>query len=266
MDKKINIFANKAETTIKIKKQIIPILERYGYVCSETYDDTALFNLIIGGDGTFINACHASGFSDIPFVGINTGHLGFYQEVQPDELEMMAKKLVEGNYTVQEIKLIDCLVVTDSAEYNYLCVNELVLKAKYTSIIHFNMYVNNILLQKFAGDGVIFSTPSGSTAYSLSAGGAILYQDLKGFQITPMAPIRSSLHRSLDKSLIVPEHTNIKLITSRREESFFALGIDGILQEFEDINNITVSLADKSIKKLVFDQNWYWKNIKDKLI
>ncbi|NLW51926.1 MAG: NAD(+)/NADH kinase [Tissierellia bacterium] len=266
MTKKINIFSNHYDISEKVTERLIQEFKLHGYEANENFSPDADYNVVIGGDGTFIKACHDSDFSDIPFIGINTGHLGFYQEVPANNVELMVSRLINKEYQVQDIKLIDCSVFTEENSYNFLSVNEIVLKAKYTNIIHFNMYVNDILLQSFAGDGVIFSTPSGSTAYNLSAGGAMLYQALDGFQITPMAPIRSSLFRSLDKSLVVPSNTQIKLITRKREETFSSLGVDGMLQEFEDINYINITMSDKTIKKLVFDENWYWKNIKEKFI
>lgn len=266
MTKKVNLFSNEYDISQKVKNELIELFKHHDYEISEDFSNDADYNIVIGGDGTFIKACHDSNFSQIPFVGINTGHLGFYQEVPANKASLIVDKLVSEDYSIQELKLIDCKVNTETNAYSFLSINEIVLKAKYTNIIHFNMYVNDILLQSFAGDGVIFSTPSGSSAYNLSAGGAMLFQSLDGFQITPMAPIRSTLFRSLDKSLIVPSTTNIKLITRKREETFSSLGVDGMLQEFEDINYIDITMSDKTIKKIVFDENWYWKNIKEKFI
>ena len=266
MSKKINIFSNPYDISQKVKDELTISFKNAGYTVNETFQKDADYNIVIGGDGTFIRACHDSNFSNIPFIGINTGHLGFYQEVSANQADMIVDKIKNKEYIVQELKLIDCKVFTETNAYEFLSVNEIVLKAKYTNIIHFNMYVNDILLQSFAGDGVIFSTPSGSTAYNLSAGGAMLFQSLDGFQITPMAAIRSSLFRSLDKPLVVPSSTRLKLITRKREETFSSLGVDGMLQEFEDINYIDITMSDKTIKKLVFDENWYWKNIKEKFI
>lgn len=266
MSKTINIFSNEYDLSIKTKKKVIEGFESQGYTISKTFNPDAYLNIVIGGDGTFIKAVQDTKFSSIPFVGINTGHLGFYQEVSYKDIDSIIDKITNEEYSIQDLQILDCKVYTEYDYHEFLSLNEVVLKAKYTSIIHFNLYVNDILLESFAGDGVIFSTPSGSTAYNLSAGGAILYQTLEGFQITPLAPIRSSLHRSLDKSLVVPKDTTIKLITKKREETFSSLGIDGVQQEFEDINHIDIKLSDIRIKKLVFDENWYWRNVKEKFI
>lgn len=266
MSKKVNIFANLYTITQEIKEFVEIELKSNGFIVTEEYEEDADYNMVIGGDGTFIKAVHDSNFSKIPFIGINTGHLGFYNDVEHNNVVETIQKIKTGEYITNNLRVIDCEINTDEGSYAYKSLNEIVLKSKYTDVLHFNLYVDDMLLQTFAGDGVIFSTPSGSTAYSLSAGGSIIYQNIDAFQITPLAPIRTALHRSLDKSLLVPKNTKIKLITRRREDTDFALGIDGISQEFDNINFIDIRLSEDTINKIVFDKNWFWKNIKYKFI
>lgn len=262
----VNVFFNYYDQSIAVKEEISKRLEEHGIGVSEKYSDKAKYNLVIGGDGTFINACHESDFSQIPFIGINTGHLGFYQEIQPDKIDFAIDAIVNYTPRIQELKLIKCHVQTSFDSFSFLAVNEIVLKAKYANIIHFAMYVNDVLLQNYSGDGVILSTPSGSTAYNMSAGGSILFQTLHGFQITPIAPIRSSIFRSLDKSLVVPADTKVRLLTKKNDISHAALSIDGLMKNLGEIKYIEITMADKVINKVTIDENWYWQNIKDKLI
>lgn len=262
----INIFCNTYPDSIRVKKEMTKRLESHGYEVSEEYNDKARLNLVIGGDGTFIQACHTSNFSSIPFIGINTGHLGFYQEIPPDKLDYAMEAILKKELKVQQLKLIECEIHTEKERHTFLALNEVVFKSKYANIIHFSMYVNEVLLQNFAGDGVLLATPSGSTAYNLSAGGAILYQTLEGFQITPMAPLRSSIFRTLDKSVVVPSGTTVRLLTKKRELASSVISIDGSLKDIEDIKYIEITLSDKVINKVIIDDNWFWKNIKDKLI
>lgn len=266
MSNKVNIFSNLYKITNEIRKIVEEELVNQGFEICEQFNENADYNVVIGGDGTFIKAVHDSNFSKIPFIGINTGHLGFYNDVKHTEVVEAIRKIKNNDYFVNNLRVIDCTVTTDEDKFLFKSINELVLKSKYTSAIHFNLYVDDVMLQSFAGDGVLFSTPSGSTAYNLSAGGAILYQSIDAFQITPLAAIRSALHRSLDKSLIVPKDTKIKLITRKREESYFALGVDGLEKEIEHINSINIQLSENTIQKIVFDKNWFWKNIKEKFI
>lgn len=267
MSKIVNVFYNNYNLSKALRDKLEAELKKEKIEVSYDYNPKAAFNIVIGGDGTFINACHDSAFSEIPFIGINTGHLGFYQEIASTDLDIVINAIKNEDKQIQKIKLVECIIKTKDKEYSYYAVNEIVLKAQYAFIINFDMYVNDIFLQSFAGDGVIFSTPSGSTAYSLSAGGSILFQTLNGFQITPIAPIRSSLHRSLDKSLVVPHDTKVKIIPSReREKNKSIISVDGVLKPMKDIEEISIVLSDKSINKVVINPNWYWHNIKDKFI
>lgn len=266
MSQKVNIFSNFYSLTEDIKKIVIKELEKHDFIITEKFDKTADYNIVIGGDGTFIKGVHDSNFSEIPFIGINTGHLGFYNDVKHTEVVEAIEKIRNKDFIEIDLRVIDCIVNTEEERHIFKSINELVLKTKYTDAIHFDLFVDDVLLQKFAGDGVIFSTPSGSTAYNLSAGGSILYQNIDAFQITPLAPIRSTLHRSLDKSLIVPKDTVITLITQKPEESYFAFGVDGLEKEIEHINNIEIKLSEKKIKKIIFDKNWFWTNITEKFI
>lgn len=266
MIKKANIFANLYQLSFEVKEKVIKELKNHDIIPCQEFDSNADFNIVIGGDGTFIKAVHDSEFSQIPFIGINTGHLGFYNDVKYNEVEEAIYKLKINDFTVNHLKVIDCEVVTDDKRYFYNSINEIVLKAMYTTIMNFDLYVDHVKLQSFAGDGIIFSTPSGSTAYNLSAGGALLCQNLSAFQITPLAAIRSSLHRSLDKSLVVPKETVIKIIPKTKYDAPFSIGIDGIPKEHENIRELNIKLSDKIINKVVFNPDWFWINIKEKFI
>lgn len=266
MTNKANIFANLYQLSFEVKEKVLRELKNHDIIACEEYDPSANFNIVIGGDGTFIKAVHDSKFSQIPFIGINTGHLGFYNDVKYNKVEEAIYKLKMHDFTLNHLKLIDCEIVTDDKTYFYNSINEIVMKAMFTTILNFDLYVDLVKLQSFAGDGIIFSTPSGSTAYNLSAGGALLCQNLDAFQITPLAAIRSSLHRSLDKSLVVPKETVIKIIPKFRNDAPFSIGIDGIHKEHKNIREINIKLSDKIINKIVFDPDWFWINIKEKFI
>lgn len=264
--KKANIFTNPYKTSHEIRKIVEKQLDENGIIISYNHDQDADYNIVIGGDGTFIKAVHDSGFSEIPFLGINTGHLGFYNDINPKNVTASLEKILKNDVIVHNLKVLECVINTEDGNYRYKSINELVVKSKYTAIIRFDLYVDDIKLESFGGDGLIFSTPSGSTAYSLSAGGSIIYQNIDAFQITPLAAIKSALHRSLDKCLVVPKDTRIRILFDKNIDQEFSIGIDGILFEHEDINYMDIKLSKDTIQKIVMDKNWFWINIRDKFI
>ena len=103
----INIFKNKSRYTNTIFQKVRKILQKQGFKVSTYYNEDAFLNLVIGGDGTFLNAVHLSKFSSIPFIGINTGHLGFYQEIEVDMLEEFVDCLVKGQYQTEELTVLE---------------------------------------------------------------------------------------------------------------------------------------------------------------
>ncbi|MFQ9998994.1 MAG: NAD(+)/NADH kinase, partial [Anaerococcus obesiensis] len=179
MNKTINIFKNKSRYTKNIYNKTKAILKDFGYEISNNYDPNACLNLVIGGDGTFLNAVKLSKFSQIPFIGINTGHLGFYQEVNPDNIEDFVRRLSEKNYYMEKLAILESNIGNNKIN----AVNEVVVKSNRNQIVRLRLFIDGNFIENFSGDGLIISTPHGSTAYNLSSNVAILHQTLEGFQL-----------------------------------------------------------------------------------
>lgn len=257
----INIFKNKSKYSKNIFYKSKDILENYGFIISKTYDPHAMLNLVIGGDGTFLKAVHDTNFTDIPFIGINTGHLGFYQEIEVNEIESFAKALKNGSYFTEELTVLDSNVNRNHVS----CLNEVVVKSDRNQIVRLKVFIDGIFVENFQGDGLIISTPHGSTAYNLSAGGAILHQSLKGFELTPIAPIYSNINKSLKSPIVLPENAIVDILVSRRDNYHTVFIFDGKEHQSKDYK-ISIKVSNKTIKKLILDNNHYWTNIKNKLL
>lgn len=267
MNKKINIFTNLTDSSCDVKAKLIKKLENRNYVVAEKYDDDAVLNIAIGGDGSFLNAVHSSNFSSTPFVGINTGSLGYFQEINMNKLDEFIDDYENGNYYTDELLILKSIFYADGKEVGYKnSLNELVVRSITQKIIHLDVCIDDFHFQTIAGDGVIFSTPSGSTAYNLSLGGAILYQYLKGYQMVPIAPIRSKIYRPLQSPLVLSEETEVKIKIHMDEQDKILISSDGLSIDESEINEVKITIPKNNIKKLVFNPTWYWQNIKDKLL
>lgn len=261
MNKTINIFKNKSRYTKNIYNKTRAILKDFGYEISNNYDPTACLNLVIGGDGTFLNAVKLSKFSQIPFIGINTGHLGFYQEVNPDNIEDFVRRLSEKNYYMEKLAILESNIGNNKIN----AVNEVVVKSNRNQIVRLRLFIDGNFIENFSGDGLIISTPHGSTAYNLSSNGAILHQSLEGFQLTPIAPIFSSLNRSLKAPIILPKNAEIEINVSKRDNYHTVFLFDG--KEYKTNSfKISTRISNKELKKLILNKNHYWSNIKNKLL
>ena len=145
---------------------------------------------VFGGDGTFLYAARLAGDSGVPLLGINLGSLGFLAEVKLEEMHQAFERLLSGDYRVEERGHLEVRVFRQDVEQaHYLALNDAVInKGALARIIDLEVWVNSELVTSTRADGLILSTPTGSTAYSISAGGPILYPTLGAFIITPICP------------------------------------------------------------------------------
>lgn len=257
----INVFRNRSKFSKSTYYKTKDILENYGYKVSNTYNPNAILNLVIGGDGTFLKAVHDTNFTNIPFIGINTGHLGFYQEIEVTEIENFVRAFKNADYYTQELTVLQAKVNNKKIE----SLNEVVVKSNRNQIVRLKVFIDGNFIENFSGDGLIIATPHGSTAYNLSCGGPILHQSLKGFALTPIAPIFSNLNNSILSSVILPSDATIDILVARRDNHHTVFIFDGKEYSTKDYK-ISINISNKTIKKLILDKNHYWTNIKNKLL
>lgn len=257
----INIFKNKSRYTNTIFQRTKKILESNGYQISADFNPHAFLNLVIGGDGTFLNAVHLSNFSSIPFIGINTGHLGFYQEIEVDMLEEFVDALKKRQYKIEELTVLQSKINNKSIN----AINEVVVKSKKNQIIRLKVFIDGNFIEAYSGDGLIISTPHGSTAYNLSANGSILHQSLNGFQLTPIAPVYSNLNKSLKCPVVLPNDATVEISVSKRDNYHTIFIFDG-REFFTKDFKISIGVSPNKINKLILNKNHYWTNIKNKLM
>ena len=241
-------------------------LRQRGFIVSEKYDDDAELNICIGGDGAFLRAVHRNKFPTFPFIGINTGHLGFFQEILPENIDKFVNSYINEDYTIEEIFLVDAEVHTKKKVFYLTGVNEIVIKGIKSKVVHLDLSIDGNHLEKFSGDGIIISTPVGSTAYNFSTGGAIIYPSLETLQITPLSPISSKAYRSLPNSAVVPGDLIITLKPEIRYSNSILIVNDGVELKYDNIEYIDLKMSDKKIYKLNFDKNMYWNNLKSKFL
>lgn len=264
--RKINIISNKNFESRKTSTNLKEKLLNEGFIIPSIYDPSAELNICVGGDGAFLRSVHRNKFPSIPFIGINTGHLGFFQEILPEGVEDFILKYVNKEYTVEELFLVNAEIITKKKKYYLTAVNEIVIKGMHSKVIHLDLFIDGNHLEKFSGDGIIISTPAGSTAYNLSAGGSIIFPSLKALQITPLAPINSKAFRSLIRSAVVPGDLVIKIKPEFYYTNSTLILNDGMEFKYDNIDSINFKISNRKIYKLNFDKDVYWNNLKSKFL
>ena len=165
----------------------------------------------IGGDGTMLNCSRVYGYKGIPILGINLGRLGFLTDINPMKLTSSLLKVLKGEYKKDKRSFLEASV--QGKKNKYLALNEVVVHSgSIAQLIEFDLYINDSFVYRQKADGLIISSPTGSTAYSLSGGGPIVHPELCAFVLTPMLP------QSLTTSpLVVSDHSEVKIILKNQK-------------------------------------------------
>ncbi|WP_405369983.1 NAD kinase [Nonlabens sp. Asnod2-A12] len=223
------------------------------------------FDLLIsmGGDGTVLRAVAYIGKVDIPVIGVNTGRLGFLATLHKDQLEEAVNALHNGDYTLSKRSLITLVSTHEEnhPEPRNFALNEVtVSRMNTTSMIQIETKLNKELLTVYWADGLIISTPTGSTGYSLSCGGPVISPDTDAFVITPIAP-----HNLNARPLVIPDHTEITIKVSGREEEFLA-SLDNRIASYPNETQLTLKKADFTIDLIELKGQSFIKTIREKLL
>lgn len=226
-----------------------------------TSDITALIS--IGGDGTMLRAATYVRDKNIPIVGINAGRLGFLATVQQENIEELLQKVIEGNYSISKRSLLslDSKPKNEDLVAVNFALNEVTVSRKdTTSMITIETYLNDEYLTSYWADGLIISTPTGSTGYSLSCGGPIVTPSAKSFVITPIAP-----HNLNARPLIITDDTEIKLKISGREDEYL-VSLDSRITSVTNDTTLFIKKAPFEIQLIEFKEEGFLKTIRKKLL
>lgn len=221
------------------------------------------FFFSIGGDGTILSTIKFVKQLNIPIVGINTGRLGFLASIHKDEIKETLNKILSGEYSISNRSLIE--VETDpmhaiDEDFKY-ALNEVAISRKdSTSMITVETWLDNDYLNAYWADGIIISTPTGSTGYSLSCGGPVVTPDTKAMLITPIAP-----HNLNARPLVFPDHKKLKFKVSGREE-FFLISMDSRTYSLPANTEILIKKAAFSIPLIQLHESSFLSTLRKKLL
>jgi NAD+ kinase len=179
--------------------------------------------VVLGGDGTLLSAVRATAASDAPLLGVNLGSLGFLTDVPLSALFSMLDSIAQGRAAVEERCLIQCdLLRGEEIRGSYMAFNDVVVnKTTLARLNHYDLFVDKAFVSSYRADGMIMATPTGSTAYSLSAGGPVVMPTVNAFVITPVAP-----HSLTHRPLVVPDSAVVEILL-RSDEEVAYLSLDG---------------------------------------
>ena len=255
------VFNEDVEESLKVAAYTKAVLSEKGIISeiipSTAFDPSSSFVITIGGDGTLLKAARFYAPLDVPLLGINLGRLGFLAQANTDEIEESIDKLIKSEYSVQNRMMLSAF------DGDVLALNDIVIKGdSFSRTSKLFLSINDKVVCDYLADGIIISTPTGSTAYTLSAGGPVIVPDIDAMVIVPICP-----HTLTARPLVVPATDTIK-VTSCKTCNKLKMSSDGqdtINLNTDDSIIIKRSNIDAKLVILKKDNNDFYSILREKL-
>lgn len=265
--KAVNCAAEIAELFINNNAEVITLEKFSG--CGElagnkdiikvsSYDD--LFKncdiaVTVGGDGTIIHSAKYAAKYDKEMIGVNVGRLGFAAEVEPDNISDLLR-ILNGDYSINKRMLLDVTIThSDNSVESFLAVNDAtVARGSLSRIIDVSVSLDNSPISEYHADGILYSTPTGSTAYALSAGGPVIYPEMECILLTPICP-----HSLISRSVVFDGNSVLNTTVKMRDNTPAVLSVDGEINvEIKSTDTITIKKSKENLKLIkLYDRNFY---------
>ena len=256
---------NKIETyiTTRIKDKTKEVLPENIRIIEKADDFLKTdFLIAMGGDGTILSAARAVGSRGTPIFGVHLGELGFMADVIVENMFERLDQIVSGSFSIQERMLLKAEIHNSEEDKTFYCLNDFVIdRGKYHRILTMRLNSDDRHIADYDSDGLIISTPTGSTAYSLSAGGPIVWPRLNAIVVTPISP-----HTLTLRPLVLSDDSNLEISFPKAKTTNIALAVDGQVENYLQNNSkIKISKANYSIKMLDFEDSNYFSTLRKKM-
>jgi len=247
----------------KLETHTAALIDSPDGVDASTFADTCDVVAVLGGDGTMLDASNKIGTADIPVAGINIGTLGFLTTCTDKELDLFAHAVAGGHFTlIKRMQLRATVTSTDGTQQHFRALNEITLARGQTGrLVSLDAWVDGELLNHYRADGLIVATATGSTAYSLSAGGPLIAPKADVFVITPICP-----HSLSNRSLVVSDSSVVELAPAADAECPMLFTVDGRdMVEIYQGSRVTVEQAGHALPLLRLPNRTFFSTLRQKL-
>jgi NAD+ kinase len=231
-------------------------------VAREMLAEKAELLIVLGGDGTLLSATRALGGRKVPVLAVNLGGLGFLTSVTREELYPLLEQVLAGQYRVSERMMLnaDILRNGDTAERQTALNDAVINKAALARMLDFDLFVDRVSVGRYRADGLIVATPTGSTAYSLAAGGPIVHPHLDAFVITPICP-----HMLTNRPLVIPDTAYVEIDIAAAEEPVY-LTLDGQTgYQLQPRDRVVITKSASRVSLILSPQKTYFEVLRSKL-
>lgn len=268
---KIAIVANQEEKTLALLPKLKKLLKENQLLIDEHHPDIVIS---VGGDGTLLSAFHrfSNQLEKVHFMGIHTGHLGFYTDWRDYELEEMVEAIshLQNEETISGISypLLDVFIEYgdsggENAPSHFLALNESVIRRIGKTMVA-DVFIDNELFERFRGDGLALSTPTGSTAYNKSIGGAVLQPTISAMQLAEVASINNIVFKTLGSPLVIAENSAVTVKPKKAQDYY--LTIDSLEINHKDVKSVSYKIAEEKIRFVPTRHLPFFTRVKDAFI
>ena len=260
---RIIAFLQNRDINVLIEKEFAPDSGEIIIIEKENIPQESDLIIVFGGDGTLLSVSRLDNVTDIPILAVNLGGLGFLTEIRVEEIEDALDKVLDSDYDIEKRMMFDVQLkrLGDGKVEKFAALNDVVVnKGALARMIDLDTYVNEMFLNSYRVDGLIISTPTGSTGYSLSAGGPIIYPSLKVISIVPICP-----HTLTNRPIILDDEKEI-MVTLRSGDDDVYLTMDGQVGVVMNIGDqVRVYKSEKNITLIKSPFRNYFEVLKEKL-
>ncbi|WP_020007513.1 NAD kinase [Salinicoccus albus] len=254
--KTIYFFAPHAEENNEIITHLSDIFSGLGI---ETVQSTEEADIIasIGGDGDFLQAVRKNGFrDDCVYLGIAVDDSNyFYVDFHYREIDMLKEAFKQDDVDVRNYPALKVTINDNKPSY---CLNEFTLRSSIIKTIKMDVYINDFLFEQFNGDGILAATPTGSTGYNKSLGGAVVDPLIQAMQVTELASVNNNTHRTLGTSFLLNRERPLTLLIDKNVDYYPIMSLDNEALSVRNTEKVEIGLSDKFIKTLKLKNNTFW--------
>lgn len=223
--------------------------------------------IVVGGDGTMLSAIKKYRHLKVPYVGINTGHLGFLSSFMPDDLQQMLDDLENGKYFKHAAPILEASInYFDGKSMTKFAFNEFVVKSACIKLFKCEIFINGMYFNTFAGDGLVISTPFGSTGYAIWCGGNAIAGELEVLQLTPICPNDNAINYTLKTSMIMNINADVQFKLPKSPKHEILVSGDAVTMKDTGIESIRIRVMEENVE-LIFPHNYdYYQLYKSKIL
>lgn len=258
------IVANRIQSYLEAKKKIciFPEYDEAGYIIAEKLSDKIDCAIVVGGDGTLIRASRVLVFEEIPILGVNLGTLGYLTEIEVQSIEVAIDQLLKGDYSIENRMMLYGKVRNEERE---IALNDIVVsRSGNLRILNFRLYVNGEYLNTYQADGIIISTPTGSTAYNFSAGGPIIEPTASMIAVTPICS-----HALDNRSIVFSADDEVMIELGARGKNELAtaeISFDGVeLTSIAEGESVVIKRARETTKLIKLKKTSFLETVREKM-